>query len=738
MKRKIVALLMISLLMTLVTPFAFSVETYQQYQDRATEVCEAIDMVVGTGEGLTPAYLATTPKRYQGAKLIVGLRGFLSVAEGYGYSENFTDYLDLAWIGGQNILGYLKEHPAIGYNGKPDGSFDPNDDMSVKEYYKLMLVSLGYVENTDFSWSGSASMPDVMEMATAVGLVRLDEADAFTMAKLCVATLEALETTRNGSTETLAAWLVGQGAIDPVVASAYGLFTPASPETAPEAAVEATGYLNYEIALVKGETVVSFTLTNGSFVSDLGEDNAHTRLFLEGFDGDLDTVVSFDSAVDLDHTAVTRLSPSLVTVEIPASQNYRIAEDETVTVSIDPGLIQSAPEGPVMAEFIIADVGAGTIDDPWQLYRFEDLDMMNVEPADYYEINAELSGPGGVINGPLVPRFGGKLNGNGHKIKNVEINYDPGLDPAGGGAGLFGLVLAGGEITNVAFEDISIHGGGAVCGGIAGTDEGGIWTGVRVTDSDIGGVTHGGGLIGRASGHTQITDCDGEGIHVGDDRDVGHAGGVVGHADGGSTLSVNGCSFSGLAITGQNTAGGIVGLNEGGAHIEESHTEGEITGLYLFMTYSSKIGGIAGQSTEAMEILDCSTYGTLTGWYDMGGVLGHNTGTATIDGNYSGIASYRYSFFLSDDPANADIHRILGEDAGTAVLDNTANGAAVLLRHSDEADMTAWVSDPNGLDGQDFEFFLPPTIFEFDPFLPEIPLDPINPGIIWEFDPFFP
>ncbi len=111
---------------------------------------------MGTGNGLTPEYLASTPKRYGGAKLIVALNGYLDRALNYPFVENFSDHMDLGWIQGRNILGYLKEHPQLGYQGYPDGTFRPNADMSVKEYYKLMLVSLGYREDKDFH--GTAAM----------------------------------------------------------------------------------------------------------------------------------------------------------------------------------------------------------------------------------------------------------------------------------------------------------------------------------------------------------------------------------------------------------------------------------------------------------------------------------------------------------------------------------------------------------------------------------------------------
>lgn len=738
MKKRIISFCVsLVMIMTILAPLSVQAETYQQYADRATEVCEAINMVVGTGSGLTPDYLASTPKRYGGAKLIVALRGLLTTAQSYPYTQNFTDYLDLAWVEGQHILGYLKEHPDIGYNGKPDGSFAPNDDMSVKEYYKLMLVSLGYVENVDFSWSGSPTMPDVMEMATTVGLVWLDEGDDFTMEKLCVATLEALETTRNGSTQTLAAWLVDQGAILEATALLYGLIDPAAGEPLPTAA--STGYLSYEIAVVNGETVISVMLTDGLFVTDLGGNNTSTQMFIDGLDGDLDTVVSFDAAVTLDYTAITRLSGTLVTISIPESPNYRIAEDETVTLTIDPSLLQQNPDDPVMTEFVISDVGAGTIDDPWQLYRLEDMYMMNVEPEAYYELKTSFPPTGQIVNGPIVNRFGGKLNGNGNKIQNLVIEWDPAeaFDPAAG-AGIFGVVTENAEISDIGLEGVEVRGGGADCGGVAcGTDEGGTWTGVHVTGSSVADVGHAGGIAGRSTGPTTMTGCS-----VGD-SDYGdschNVGGLIGTVELGAVATIDNCTTDNLTLTAMYTLGGVVGYNQGHLNIINTNTRGDYTGQYYFLNYSCKTGGIVGQSTEMVEIRDSSAYGTISGYYFMGGIMGQNTGQATLENNYSGISSFTYSFFLVDDPETAHIHRILGDNTGTMILDNTANSGALLIRASDGNETSPWVSDPAGLDGADYMLILPLDLFiipELQPLFPEEPL--LDPDIWQQLPPIWP
>jgi hypothetical protein len=682
-KRCLSILLTVSLLLTLIAPLSVSAATYQQVADEATEICEAIDMVVGTGSGLTPAYLASTPKRYGGAKLIVALRGYLDISLIYPFSDNFTDYMDLTWVQGRNILGYLKEHPSIGYNGKPDGSFAPNDNMTVKEYYKLMLVSLGYIENTDFSWSGSATMPSVMELATTAGLVWLDENDAFTMEKLCVATVEALKATRKGSTDTLAQWLVDQGAIDPAIASAYNLITPVAVVSA-----TATGYLNYEIAVINGETVISIQLTNGIFSTD-----------------------------------------TLITIAIPSSPNYRIATHEAITITIDPSLIQEAPAAALTTSFTIADVGSGTIDHPWQLYRSADFAMMNQEPDDQYSVMGDID----FESQPFTPvnRFAGILYGNNRKLSNIVIQQ---VAPQTA-AGLFLVLDDGAVISNLYIEnaivtgiDSSLYSAG-VLAGISGNVS---LTNVNVDTGEISLTSVTGGLIGAVDGQTTLDSCQIDGLSIQSSR---YIGGFVGSVSPSGNLGITDSSIDNFTATGSYSVGGMVGLVAGNAGIYDSTASVDLTGTAsLFNT--SDVGGVIGTVNNSTTVSGCKTYGTLTGYSDVGGIVGYTNSNLLLDSNHSGIDTYTYKYLMFDYVSTAIIHRILGRDDGLTSMDNTGSSAAVLIRDADGTDHTHWVSDVAGLDGEDALLFLMPDFTIYIP-APIVP-GPVLPDIIWDLGPLFP
>lgn len=339
--KKVVSLLLAVVLITATTITVEAKQGYNLYAKRATQACYEMGLIVGSGDGLTDTYLATTPKRYGGAKLIVGLRGELDKALTYNFTDNFIDYKTLTWTGGQHILGYLKEHPEIGYNGKPGGLFDPNADMGVKEYYKLMLVAAGYVENEDFTWGGTAILPDVMSLAKSIGLDLLTEDMAFTMEKMCVATIEALEATMNGSNKTLGEFLVDKNAIAYDTAKAFGIIAydykvdqgdPVDilPEPEPKAVMVTARVTNaLESQVVSGVTSIDIIIEGSKFTDAFGGDSEATRKFIEhGIVGN--GLATGFNGLPINYLSIDRQSDTTIRINIPANNHYEISKDEEV------------------------------------------------------------------------------------------------------------------------------------------------------------------------------------------------------------------------------------------------------------------------------------------------------------------------------------------------------------------------------------------------------------------------
>jgi hypothetical protein len=184
----------------------------------ADQICTDLGMLKGAGSGVTAEYLATQPDRLQGAILFLRLKGLEDAAKAFVGTDNFAD---VAGLNDTNtaILAYLKANPDLGFGGVGDNKFSPLTKMSAKEYYKVLLVALGYEYEKDFTWA------NVFSFAASKGLTALIDNEAFTVKDLATGTVEALKATVKGGTDTLVAKLVEGGSITAAAATASGLFT---------------------------------------------------------------------------------------------------------------------------------------------------------------------------------------------------------------------------------------------------------------------------------------------------------------------------------------------------------------------------------------------------------------------------------------------------------------------------------------------------------------------------------
>ena len=166
-----------------------------------------------------------------------------------------------------------------------------------------------------------------------------------------------------------------------------------------------------------------------------------------------------------------------------------------------------------------------------------DIDMSNY--TDYEPIGNESEGA-----------FKGTFNGNGHTIKNLEMDYDSYKY-----AGLFGCL--DGKVQNVKLENANIK-ASRYAGGIAGyMDDNGSVSGCTVSGS-INGLGYNydftkyvGGIIGYANG--EIIGCENK-AKVNDEGNVSHRGGIVGY----SSDNVKKCENRGK-IDGSGIAGSVKG-----------------------------------------------------------------------------------------------------------------------------------------------------------------------------------
>lgn len=188
------------------------------------KIISALGVLSGdTAEGVTSEYLAKETTRIQAAIMYLRLQGKEQEALAYKGKTNFKDAGKMAWDGGVAVMAYLKANPQLGWIGSESGNFDPLDKITVRQYYKVMLESLGYRQiisndDGDFIWN------NVMPFANSKGMDNLTENISFTNNDLAIATVEALKAKVKGTDITLAVKLVDAGLIEKAAAIKAGLY----------------------------------------------------------------------------------------------------------------------------------------------------------------------------------------------------------------------------------------------------------------------------------------------------------------------------------------------------------------------------------------------------------------------------------------------------------------------------------------------------------------------------------
>lgn len=192
----------------------------------------AIGVLSGdSGDGVTAEYLAKETTRIQAAIMYLRLQGLEKEALAYTGTANFKDANTMAWAGGKAVMAYLKANPELGWIGSEDGKFGPMDKITAKQYYKVMLESLGYRQVTanadgDFEWTS------VLSFAESKGLKRIAGITSLTNNDLAIATVEALNANVKGTKSTLAVKLVDAGIINKDAAIKAGLYEGEAPAVA--------------------------------------------------------------------------------------------------------------------------------------------------------------------------------------------------------------------------------------------------------------------------------------------------------------------------------------------------------------------------------------------------------------------------------------------------------------------------------------------------------------------------
>ncbi|MCK4292908.1 MAG: hypothetical protein KAY65_06910 [Planctomycetes bacterium] len=244
--------------------------------------------------------------------------------------------------------------------------------------------------------------------------------------------------------------------------------------------------------------------------------------------------------------------------------------------------------------------GSGTADDPYLISDANEIGMVRWYPEDScFRLTDNVDLAGIRWSGPLVPRFNGSFDGDGHSLLDAEIS-------GGGPLGVFGYVGEAGDISDLGLERLTVSRIKNCAGGLVGENRGSISN--CYSAGSIRGVDCVGGLIGANYG--DLSGCYSTVDVSATDHSVG---GLVGHNYG----SITNCYAMG-SVGGESSVGGLAGGSDYGGAITNCYATGSVTG-------SEYVGGLVGRNRSDSSIVSCNAAGSVTSsGYSAGGLVGDN------------------------------------------------------------------------------------------------------------------
>ncbi|MFO7922353.1 MAG: InlB B-repeat-containing protein, partial [Bacteroidales bacterium] len=282
--------------------------------------------------------------------------------------------------------------------------------------------------------------------------------------------------------------------------------------------------------------------------------------------------------------------------------------------------------------------GSGTEEDPYEIASLADLYWVSVNPSEWnkhYLQTADIdasatsfwnSGEGWMPIGNSNTRFGGSYDGDGYAVDGLYINR-----PDNDYQGLFGFTQSGSSILNLGVTNTDITGSNHVGGLVGRTEYSSISN--SYSSGSVSGINFTGGLVGYSYGspisesyssgivsgsyyagglvgiyyYSSISDSYSSGIVSGNDR----VGGLVGYSSGAPISN----SYSSGSVNGNNYLGGLVGMFYY-SEINNSYSSGSVNG-------SGNIGGLVGYFYDS-EINKSYSRGSVSGSWNVGGLVGYN------------------------------------------------------------------------------------------------------------------
>lgn len=255
------------------------------------------DLGIITGEG--NGVIATqTMTRYRAFVMQLKMMGKYDEMNNFAWEgkETFKDINAKHSQFIRKLAAYLKAHPEFGIEGDHLGNLNPMAPVSAREYMKMMLVRLGYVENKDFTW---ASIP---VFAQSLGLVESAsevEGSQIPLTTIADFTYDTLVTKPKNSDKTLAQELG-------LNVSAAEIKLDSVPATSNKAAITISGSASgLDKVTVNGKEVA---VKNGKFETEVTLKDGSNTIIVKG-DGAQDVTVTVKYN-DVDAPEVVDVQPA--------------------------------------------------------------------------------------------------------------------------------------------------------------------------------------------------------------------------------------------------------------------------------------------------------------------------------------------------------------------------------------------------------------------------------------------
>jgi hypothetical protein len=169
----------------------------------AEKVAKVLDLgvIVGEGDGVN---LEQNLTRYRAFTMLVRLTGNQDELDNFTYDANSATFADANAEGVspfvQKLMAYLKANQDVyGIVGYEDGTLRPYEEISSKEYTRVLLEALGYRAGVDYDWN------TVELLSTTLGLgdsTTIND-NLVNVENIALLTFNTLATVSKGSEETL-------------------------------------------------------------------------------------------------------------------------------------------------------------------------------------------------------------------------------------------------------------------------------------------------------------------------------------------------------------------------------------------------------------------------------------------------------------------------------------------------------------------------------------------------------